>query len=59
MEDHEELEGDNTPGASPRDEKEAEVQENHVDADKVYMLFLNVAYFPCFQKSSQEALDET
>lgn len=45
MEDHEELEGDNTPGASPRDEKEAAVLENHVDAEKVKKLFL-ILLFP-------------
>ena len=30
MQDHEELEGDNTPGASPRDEAEGKVVENDV-----------------------------
>lgn len=34
MEDHEELEGDNTPGASPRDEKEATVKENDVGGEE-------------------------
>lgn len=34
MQDHEELEGENTPGASPGDEKEAMVVENDVGPDK-------------------------
>ena len=35
MADHEELEGENTPGASPRDEEKETIVENDVGEDKV------------------------
>lgn len=39
MQDHEELEGDNTPGVSPRDETEGKVVENDVGHEKVILRF--------------------
>ena len=37
MQDHEELEGDNTPGASPREETDGKVVENDVGHEKVIL----------------------
>ena len=52
MQDHEELEGDNTPGVSPRDETtEGNVVENDVGHEKVRLRFLNTRVHTDLEKS--------
>ena len=56
MQDHEELEGDNTPGVSPRDETEGNVVENDVGHEKVRLRFLNTRVHTDLENSSNLTL---